>query len=275
VAGDALSERPRAGKVLALVDVAAAPPGLARPLLTQVTLSLGGGEIGALVGGSGSGKSTLLRTAAGLWPPRAGRVAGPSAGGVGLVLDEPDAQFVAASVSGEIEFALEAAGLSGPALTARRDRLLQDFQLESLAARDPRRLSGGEKQRALVAAALAPEPALLLLDDPFLHVGPAGAGRLWAHLRRCLRDGRLDAVLIATGDADQAAEADRLGVLDRGRLLGWGPPAEVAVGPWPPAVEPPLAVWLEARLQGVGWRLGPGGITVEDLSTRLREARPA
>ncbi len=267
---------PPEAPALELAGVDAAPPGAARATLSGVNLRLERGEIGVLLGGNGAGKTTLLRTAAGLWPARAGTVRPPAAGfdprRAGLVLEDPAVQFVAGTVAGEIEFVLENRGLSGEAVARRRDRILARFDLEALAGRDPLKLSAGEQQRALVAAALVLEPPLLLLDDPFLYLAADAARAAWERVREAVRGGEVGAALLATHDAEQALDADRAGVLGDGRLLFWGPPEAAVRAGLPGAVDPPLGAWLEAALAREGFRLPPGGLGPDAMAERIAAA---
>jgi energy-coupling factor transporter ATP-binding protein EcfA2 len=279
VARDALTDAPvppgeNSPPLLELVGVSAAPPGSRAPVLTDVDLRLAGGTCGVLLGGNGAGKSTLLRTAAGLWPPRAGTVRSPSETAfdprqVALVLEDPAAQFLAATVSEELEFALENQGLRREEILARRDATLAAFNLEPLRHRDPATLSPGEQSRCLIAAALVLEPRVLLLDDTFLYLGPGEGRALWNALCREIRRDRSRAVLLATHDGDLAVEVDRVGILAEGRLRAWGPPATVLRQELPASVEPPLDLWMEDALRRTGVVLPAGDLGVEGLAGRL------
>lgn len=263
-----------AAPVLSMEAVVAGPPDpLAPDTVREATLSLDPGQTGVLLGANGSGKTTLLRTAAGLWPPRGGQLRSPageafSPAAVGLVLEDPEAQFIAGSVEGELAFVLENLGWESGRLLERIRELLGAFELEPLAARDPRSLSAGEQQRALVAVALAPRPPLLLLDDPFLHLGPGAGRQLWRRLRALAAAGEAGAVLLTTHDPELALEADRLGVLHEGRLLTWGDP-ESAIRSLPGTLAPPAAVSLERQLREAGWRLAEGGLDPDSLAARI------
>jgi energy-coupling factor transporter ATP-binding protein EcfA2 len=266
--------------LLVLEDVAAGPPGARDPVLRGVNLRLGRGEVGVLLGGNGAGKSTLLRTAAGLWKARTGRIRNPAGGGfdprrVALILEDPESQFVGGTVAGELEFALENLGLSGEALQSRRDAALAEFGLTPLAGRDPLRLSAGEQQLCLLAAAWVLDPPLILLDDPFLYLGP-GAGLVhWRKITARDREGKIGAVLLATHDGETALEADRVGVLEDGRLRVWDVPARALASPLPETVAPPVGLWLETKLRSLGWRLAGTGWTAEAMAERVAaEAGP-
>jgi energy-coupling factor transport system ATP-binding protein len=194
---------------------------------------------------------------------------------VALILEDPESQFVGGTVAGELEFALENLGLSGEALQSRRDAALTEFGLTALAGRDPLRLSAGEQQLCLLAAAWVLDPPLVLLDDPFLYLGP-GAGLVhWRKITARVREGKIGAVLLATHDGETALEADRVGVLEGGRLRVWDVPARALASPLPEPVAPPVGLWLEAKLRSLGWRLAGAGWTPEAMAERVAaEAEP-
>jgi energy-coupling factor transporter ATP-binding protein EcfA2 len=255
--------------LLALEDADLAPPGAPRPVLTGVSLTLHRGEIAVLLGANGSGKTTLLRAAAGLWPLARGRRWGPDPDATGLLLEDPAAQFVARSVRGEIAFALENRIESTEAIARRTGEALRDWGLEALAERDPAGLSPGEQERALLAASLAVEPTLLLLDDPYLYLGPDEEHGAWEATIAAVREGRVGAALLATQDAELAVAADRVGLLDAGRLIRWGSPDDVLAAALPDGVEPPLGRWLEDALAASGPPLAGRGYDVARMIQRL------
>jgi sulfate transport system ATP-binding protein len=196
----------------------------------------------ALLGPSGCGKSTLLRIIAGLDSADRGRiridgndVSGVPARrrGIGFVAQNY-ALFPHMTVADNIGFALEVRR-AGRARTGRRvAELLQLVRLEGYESRLPRELSGGQKQRVALARALAAEPALLLLDEPF--------GALDLHVRRELRAWLRElherthvTTLLVTHDADEAMElADRIILLENGRIAQSGTPLELYAAPRTP-----------------------------------------
>jgi energy-coupling factor transport system ATP-binding protein len=196
---------------------------------------------------------------------------GFDAGHVGVVLEDPSAQFVAGTVRGELEFVLENRGGKGEGIAARVDASLARFALEFLQDRDPRRLSPGQQERCLLAAATLLEPRLLLLDDAFLYLGPGEALPLWRRLAADVRARAREGVLLACHDAELAVHADRVGLLRDGRLAAWGAPEVVLRGALPPGVEPALGTWLERTLRQVGWTLAGDALDPEGLAGRLAE----
>lgn len=178
------------GLVAAHPGRAADEPAACGPL----DLALAPGGFLTLIGGNGSGKSALLATLAGLIAPVAGTVAigglDPFAAAtrraarldVGVVFQEPETQHLTDAVEREIAFPLENLGWARADIVARVDAVLAALGLEALRHAVPAHLSGGEAQRVALAAALAPRPRLLLLDEPASYLDPSGRAALVAAL---------------------------------------------------------------------------------------------
>ncbi|KUH81030.1 MULTISPECIES: ABC transporter ATP-binding protein [unclassified Mycobacterium] len=185
-------------------------------VLVDVSLRIGRGEIVALIGRSGSGKSTVLRVLAGLSTGHTGERAVPEA--PALAFQEPRL-LPWRSVRTNVVYGLTRSGLRNAEAHARAERALADVGLADRADAWPLTLSGGQAQRVSLARALVAEPALLLLDEPF--------GALDALTRLSMRQLLLDlwrehgfGVLLVTHDVDEAvALADRVLVLDEGRVV--------------------------------------------------------
>ncbi|HZL01931.1 MAG TPA: ABC transporter ATP-binding protein [Cellulomonas sp.] len=201
----------------------------------DVTLDIAPGEVFALLGPSGCGKSSLLRAVAGLEPAAAGTVAwdGVDLAGVpvhrrGFGLMFQDGQlFPHRDVAGNVEFGLRMAGLDRAAREARVHELLDVVGLAGYERRPVATLSGGEQQRVALARSLAPSPRLLLLDEPLSALDRALRERLAEDLRAALTATGTTALLV-THDHDEAfAVADRIAVMDAGRLLQVAEPAEL------------------------------------------------
>ncbi|HJS32176.1 MAG TPA: ABC transporter ATP-binding protein [Alphaproteobacteria bacterium] len=211
------------------------------PIPLDATLDVAPGELLALVGPSGAGKSTTLRTIAGLIRTRHGRIecAGTlwfdAAAGIFL---PPQRRRVGYVFQNYALFphlnALDNVALAvGDATTAiaRARELLALVHLEGLEHRRPAELSGGQQQRVAVARALARDPAVLLLDEPFSAVDQVTRRKLHRELAQLRRQLNLPIVLV-THDLDEAAGlADRMSILHHGRTLQSGPPGEVMSRP--------------------------------------------
>ncbi|MET4583322.1 energy-coupling factor transporter ATP-binding protein EcfA2 [Conyzicola nivalis] len=233
------------------------------PVLAGVDLEVRPGEIVALLGANGAGKSTLLLTLAGLLPPAAGTVVGARPG---MVFQNPEHQFVAHTVAGEIGFGLA----PGPATDALVARLLDDHGLAHLAQQHPHRLSGGEKRRVSVAAMLAHGRAVLLADEPTFALDRRATIGVTSALRAAATDGT--AVVFSSHDLRTVATlADRAVVIAEGGVVADGPVFDVlrdASALESASIElPALVEWL---LQNAGSDAG-----VRRALLRLDEQVPA
>ena len=208
-----------------------------REFALDVELTVGR-EVVALVGPSGAGKTTLLRAIAGL-QPALGRISVEgddwldSARGidlpaeqrsVGLVFQEY-ALFPHLTVRKNVEF-----GRKGGAA------LLERFGLATLADAKPRELSGGERQRVALARALAPDPAVLLLDEPLSALDAHTRGEVRAELQQLLREADRPTLVVTHDFEDAATLATQVGVVVQGRLRQLGTPAELVASPADPFV---------------------------------------
>lgn len=194
--------------------------------LDDVTLDIPAGSLTALLGPSGSGKSTLLRALAGLETLDAGRVTingidvtaePPQRRGIGFVFQHY-AAFKHLTVRENVAFGLAIRKKPKPQTDARVAELLELVGLTGLAGRFPDQLSGGQRQRMALARALAIEPSVLLLDEPFGALDAHVRADLRAWLRRLHDEVHVTTVLV-THDQEEALEvADRVAVLNHGRL---------------------------------------------------------
>lgn len=211
--------------------------GNAVPSVVDVSLTVGRGELLALVGASGSGKTTILRLAAGYEPLDAGRVllAGadgttrdiggepPQRRGFGMVFQHY-ALFPHLSVQENVAFGLEARGVRRTGRLERARAALRDVGLADKASRPVQALSGGEQQRVAIARALVIEPPILLLDEPLSNLDPALRETTRDELRTMLRRSGVTALLVTHDQEDAFAVADRVAMLAAGRLLQVGTP---------------------------------------------------
>ena len=203
--------------------------------LDDVSLEVAGGSLTALLGPSGSGKSTLLRVIAGLEVPDSGTVviSGEDATnvpvrkrGVGFVFQHY-AAFKHMTVRDNVGFGLRIRKRSKAETRDRVDELISLVQLEGMADRYPSQLSGGQRQRMALARALAVEPKVLLLDEPFGALDARVRKELRIWLRRLHEEVHQTTVLV-THDQEEAMEvADRIAVMDKGAIQQVGSPREV------------------------------------------------
>jgi sulfate transport system ATP-binding protein len=203
--------------------------------LDDVSIEVRPGSLTALLGPSGSGKSTLLRVIAGLERPDAGSVfideqdvtgIPPQQRGVGFVFQHY-AAFKHMTVFDNVAFGLKIRKRPRAETKARVGQLLELVQLDGLARRYPSQLSGGQRQRMGLARALAVDPAVLLLDEPFGALDAQVRAELRVWLRR-LHEETHTTTVIVTHDQEEAMDvADEVVVMNRGRVEQVAPPREL------------------------------------------------
>ena len=236
--------------------------------LDNVSVAIPGGSLTALLGPSGSGKSTLLRVIAGLEQPDTGDVAilgedatnlPPQKRGVGFVFQHY-AAFKHLTVWENVAFGMKIRKRPKDEIKARVTELLNLVQLDGLADRYPSQLSGGQRQRMALARALAVEPKVLLLDEPFGALDARVRKELRAWLRRLHDDVHVTTVLV-THDQEEAMEvADRVVLMNEGRIEQIGKPRDL--------YEHPANEFVMSFIGPVN-RLGDSFIRPHDLELRV------
>jgi sulfate/thiosulfate transport system ATP-binding protein len=203
--------------------------------LEDVSLEVDSGSLTALLGPSGSGKSTLLRVIAGLERPDGGEIVisgedatglAPQNRGVGFVFQHY-AAFKHMTVADNVAFGLTIRKRPKAEIRARVDELLELVQLQPFARRYPAQLSGGQRQRMALARALAVEPEVLLLDEPFGALDARVRAELREWLRRLHDEVHVTTVFVTHDQEEAMAVADRIAVLNRGRIEQVGGPREL------------------------------------------------
>ena len=253
------------------------------PVVNNVSLEVADGEFFVLLGPSGSGKSTLLRMVAGLAEVDGGRVLlhgrdvthlPPQRRGIGLVFQNY-ALFRHMSVVENIEFPLRVRRIPAAERRRRSDELLELVGLAGLGRRFPAQLSGGQQQRVALARALAHRPEVLLLDEPF---GALDA-RIRTELRRTVhgiqRELKITTIFV-THDQEEAFElADRMGVMNFGRLLEVDQPRELYLRPQTEFVATFLgtANLMVGEVTRDGVRLGPVRFPLSTRPAAVGETR--
>jgi sulfate transport system ATP-binding protein len=236
--------------------------------LDDVSLAIAGGSLTALLGPSGSGKSTLLRVIAGLEAPDEGEVSilgadvtgiAPQLRGVGFVFQHY-AAFKHMTVRENVAFGLTIRKRPKAEIRARVDELLSLVQLDGFANRYPSQLSGGQRQRMALARALAVEPKVLLLDEPFGALDAQVRKELRGWVRRLHEDVHVTTVLV-THDQEEAMEvSDRVVVMNEGRIEQTGKPRDLYEHP---------ANEFVMRFIGAVNRLGDSFVRPHDLEITL------
>lgn len=213
------------------------------PALDGVDLEVRPGEFVVVLGPSGAGKSTLCLTLNGLIPHfLRGRLEGEVAvfgvpvghtrvpdlaRRVGLVFQDFEAQLFATSVELEVAFGMENFGIPVEVMRSRVAQALRTVQLEGLERREPATLSGGQKQRLAIGAVLALEPDLLVLDEPTTDLDPEGTAQVFRTADRIRERG--GTLLVVEHETEEAVKADRVLVMEGGRIVESGAPREVLV----------------------------------------------
>ncbi|HWD15797.1 MAG TPA: ABC transporter ATP-binding protein, partial [Casimicrobiaceae bacterium] len=203
--------------------------------MTDVTLDVGRGELVALLGSSGCGKTTLLRAIAGFVTPASGhiRVAGrditalsPEKRGTAMMF-QSYALWPHMSVAGNIGYGLRMRGVAKDAIARRVDELLALMQMQGFAGRPVTQLSGGQRQRVALARALAVDPALLLLDEPMSNLDYKVRIELRHELRALQKRIGITAVYVTHDREEALTLADRIAVIDAGRVVQYGAPEDI------------------------------------------------
>ncbi|GFK20618.1 energy-coupling factor ABC transporter ATP-binding protein [Tetragenococcus halophilus] len=208
-----------------------------QPALQDLSLTVNKGEWVAIIGHNGSGKSTLAKTINGLLLPEKGNI---SVGQlelneeniwtirkmVGMVFQNPDNQFVGATVEDDVAFGMENQGIPREEMVPRVKEALEQVKLTDFAAKEPARLSGGQKQRVAIAGILALRPDIIILDEATSMLDPEGRQEVISILKEVKEKYQLT-VLSITHDIDEAANANRILVMREGQLMDEGTPAQV------------------------------------------------
>ncbi len=219
--------------MLRVEEVSFSVPG--RTILHQVSIEARAGETLALLGASGSGKSTLLRIIAGLERPDSGQIVfegqdvtgqPPDRRGFGMMFQE-FALFPHLTVAGNLGFGLRRSRIPRAQRRQRVAELLDFVGLRGYEARTTEALSGGERQRVALARALAPRPRLLMLDEPLGSLDRALRQRLVVELKQTLDNLGIPAIYVTHDQPEAFAVADRVALLEAGRIVRVGRPQEL------------------------------------------------
>ncbi|HET7189201.1 MAG TPA: ABC transporter ATP-binding protein [Gemmatimonadaceae bacterium] len=263
---------------LVLEHVTRRYPGNPDPSVDDLSLTIAPGELLALVGASGSGKTTTLRIAAGYETPDTGRVLlgdgtgaprditrePPQRRGFGMVFQHY-ALFPHMRVEENVAFGLEARGMRKGERLAKARAALDAVGLGGKAERPVQALSGGEQQRVALARALVIQPRVLLLDEPLSNLDPTLRQSMRDELRATLRQSGVTALFVTHDQEDAFAVADRVAMLERGRLLQVGTPESLYHAPATRAVAEFVgrAALVPAERVADRVRISISGVTLE------------
>ena len=208
------------------------------PVFADLNLTIEEGSFVAVLGTNGCGKSTLAKHFNAILLPSGGKVyvCGIDTANedrliairrnVGMVFQNPDNQIVANVVEDDVAFGPENLGIASPEIRRRVDSALKQVDMYEYRTHAPHLLSGGQKQRIAIAGVIAMEPKCIVLDEPTAMLDPRGRREVIDTIGRLNREKGITVVLI-THHMDEAAKAQRVVVLDKGKVAADGTPKEV------------------------------------------------
>lgn len=207
-------------------------------ILKDVSLKIKKGEFVAVLGHNGSGKSTIAKHFNAILLPNEGKVYSNGIDTadetkifdirqhIGMVFQNPDNQIVATIVEEDVAFALENMGVSQQEMRERVDDALRSVKMFEYREHSPSQLSGGQKQRVAIAGIIAMRPDCIVMDEPTAMLDPVGRREVMKTIRSLNKEHKITIVLI-THYMDEAALADRIIVMDSGKIVKEGVPKDV------------------------------------------------
>ena len=251
--------------------------------VNSVTFHVKRGEWLSIVGHNGSGKSTTIRLIDGLLEAESGEIwidgqlLSPEnvwdlRRQIGMVFQNPDNQFVGATVEDDVAFGLENQGLPREEMKKRVAESLELVGMLDFKKREPARLSGGQKQRVAIAGVVALRPAILILDEATSMLDPAGRRELIQTVQEIRKDYQMTVVSI-THDLEEVAMSDRVLVMKKGQVESTSSPRELfsrddldQIG-----LDDPFTNQLRESLRETGYQLPDGYLTEGELEDKLWE----
>jgi energy-coupling factor transport system ATP-binding protein len=250
--------------------------------LEGISLHVEHGEWLAIVGHNGSGKSTLAKMLNGLHFPEKGDVTVDGIAleeetiwdirsKIGMVFQNPDNQFVGATVEDDVAFGLENHGVPYETMVQRVNDALKRVHMEDFLDQEPHHLSGGQKQRVAIAGVVALQPDIIILDESTSMLDPKGKKEVLETVR-ILKEKENLTVISITHDLEEAAKADRIIVLNKGKVFKEGTPQEIflledelkKLG-----LDSPFTIKLSGALKNAGLPLPDTYFTEEELVNEL------
>ena len=272
--------------VIVIKDLTFSYPDASAPALRNVSLEIAPGSFVAVLGSNGSGKSTLAKHFNAILLPSSGQVLVdgmdtsvpenliPIRRRVGMVFQNPDNQIVANVVEDDVAFAPENLGVDPPEIRSRVDAALKAVGMYEFRLHAPHLLSGGQKQRVAIAGILAMHPEVLVLDEPTAMLDPRGRREVMNTIETLCREQGITVILI-THHMDEAARADRVIVMQKGRVEMDGTPREL----FPRVTEMrslklnvPVPTALAHELRAIGMDLPADILTAEECADAVKEA---
>lgn len=254
--------------------------------LDDVNLKISEGEFVAIIGTNGSGKSTLAKHFNALLQPTSGKVFVKNLdtadeknlwkirSEVGMVFQNPDNEIVAAIVEDDVAFGPENLGIEPKEIKNRVDFALNTVGMIDYKKFSPSKLSGGQKQRIAIAGAVAMQTKIIVFDEPTAMLDPQGRREVLSTIKKLHAQGLT--IILITHFMDEAAQAEKIFVMERGKILKFGTPQEIfsdvkeikKLG-----LDVPAPVELADRLRRKGFKLPKNILSAEDFSNALLKIR--
>lgn len=249
--------------------------------LDNVSFQIKEGEWVAIVGHNGSGKSTLAKLLNGLYFTKEGSIrigdiviseetVWDARKRVGMVFQNPDNQFVGTTVKDDVAFGLENNAIPREEMHKRVEAALEKVNMLSFLDQEPHHLSGGQKQRVAIAGVIALKPSIIVLDEATSMLDPQGRQEVLELIKELKQENMT--VISITHDLDEAARADRIIIMNKGKVYQEGKPSEIfqlekeliEIG-----LDIPFAIRLRGGLEAQGIQVDKITLTEEELVTEL------
>lgn len=249
--------------------------------LDNVSFQIKEGEWVAIVGHNGSGKSTLAKLLNGLYFTKEGSIrigdiviseetVWDVRKRVGMVFQNPDNQFVGTTVKDDVAFGLENNAIPREEMHKRVEAALEKVNMLSFLDQEPHHLSGGQKQRVAIAGVIALKPSIIVLDEATSMLDPQGRQEVLELIKELKQENMT--VISITHDLDEAARADRIIIMNKGKVYQEGKPSEIfqlekeliEIG-----LDIPFAIRLRSGLEAQGIQVDKITLTEEELVTEL------
>ena len=253
------------------------------PALSEVNLEIAEGEFVAIIGTNGSGKSTLAKHFNALLLPTSGKVIVDGMdtsdesnlwkirSNVGMVFQNPDNQLIAALVEDDIAFGPENLGIAPEEIKRRVDLSLNSVGMLDFKSFAPHKLSGGQKQRIAIAGALALQTKCIVFDEPTAMLDPQGREEVMTTIKKLHAQGMT--IIYITHFMEEALNADRIIVMESGRIIKVGTPREIFTdveGIKKIGLDVPIAAEIAYRLRKHKFNFPKDILNAEELASALR-----